>query len=84
MRIEQADAMAKALSRLADERETRPAPRTASRHSPGEEFVWVTPAEVDPGDEEAGLVWRGADAADYAARVEDMLSARQEPGGREQ
>jgi len=29
-----------------------------------------------PGDEEAGLVWRGADAADHAARVEDALANR--------
>lgn len=84
-RIEQADAIAKALERLADERQpSAPVEERRTADLPGDEYVWVTPAEVDPGDEEAGLVWRGADAADYASRLEDALSARKEHGAREQ
>ncbi len=77
-RVEQADAMAKALTAMADERE-QPAPATRRQPPPlTDELVWLSPAEVDPGDEEAGLVWRGADAADYAARLEDAVADDQD------
>jgi hypothetical protein len=78
-RIEQADAMAKALARLAEQREQQASPPPAVRSRPtirDDELVWITPADVDPGDEEAGLVWRGADAADHAARTENALSTQ--------
>lgn len=81
-RIEEADAMAKALTALADQRERQarpPASRTRADVDV-DELVWITPADADAGDEEAGRVWRGADAADHAARLEDALSAQPDDG----
>jgi hypothetical protein len=68
--------MAKALTALAEQRERQARPPAARTRPDVDELVWITPSDVASGDEVAGLVWRGADAADYAARLEDALSAR--------